>query len=47
VTEARQELDSVRKVVQTAIKAPRAGIAHPYVRAGASVHAGQLLAEIQ
>jgi hypothetical protein len=42
---ARQELDGVRKVVK--IRAPRAGTARPHVRSGATVHAGQLLADIE
>jgi hypothetical protein len=42
---ARQELDSVRKVVR--VRAPRAGTAKPYVRTGANVHAGQVLADIE
>ncbi|MDB4955294.1 MAG: hypothetical protein JWO36_2863 [Myxococcales bacterium] len=44
---ARTELASVRKVVTTIVKAPRAGSAEPRVKQGAVVHAGQLLAEIQ
>jgi biotin carboxyl carrier protein len=47
LAQAKQALASERKVSTTFVKAPRAGRADPRVRQGASVHTGQLLAEIQ
>jgi nicotinate-nucleotide--dimethylbenzimidazole phosphoribosyltransferase len=47
LADARKDLAGARKVSSTVVKAPRAGRAEPRVKQGASVRAGQLLAEIK
>ena len=47
LSDARAELASVRKVSTTVVVAPRAGLATPHVKQGATIKPGQLMAEIE
>ena len=47
LADARKKLAKAKKVQTTIVVAPRSGFAAPYVGSGASVHAGQLLADIK
>ncbi len=47
LAKARADLAAAKQVSTTVVKAPRAGKAEPRVKQGASVHAGETLAELQ